>query len=64
MPCASVHSTTCEPTPTAMQGATNLALLDLSFNHLLRLPELLPLVCLTCLQDLRLNGNLVQELPG
>ena len=47
----------------AVQGAPSLALLDLSFNHLTKLPELLPLVCLPALQDLRLNGNPVQELP-
>ena len=46
------------------QGAPHLALLDMSFNHLLKLPELLPLVCLPGLQDVRLNGNPVQELPG
>ena len=46
-----------------VQGAPNLVLLDLSFNHLMKLPELLPLVCLPALQDLRLNGNPVQELP-
>ena len=48
----------------APQGAPNLALADLAFNALDAVPALHPLVCLSGLRELRLNGNAVQEDPG